>query len=415
MTLSRSLQNVRHSLNARTFRTTHERFQSAFRSSTGEHCKPRGQQVRELVQLAMRRSFSPEEYFAYRFYERDKGYAEMFRFMPRIAMREILQPGVNDRQWVPIFDNKWVFHQHYAPAGVPLPQLYGYFHIDHGITRHSSPLRSAQDALRLLRELRPQSLVIKPVGGLQGRSVLVLTSVSHDGHQIEAQTIDGRMMSFQDIMAHLTAEHGIRYEPQLDYVVEGGGYLLEEKLDQHPFFAHINPHTINTIRVVTFAESSGEVPIDFAALRLGRRGSTTDNWAQGGISVGIDPATGRLGRGFTKPKLGGEWLETHPDTQVRFTDMIIPMWREILDVCRHAARVTPHVRSVGWDVLVTPSGPKIIEGNSNWDLMMVQVHTNGYLQPDVRERYGRCGVRFPDWPPPVDFRGSLMLIRFRTR
>jgi hypothetical protein len=412
MTLSRSLQNVRRSLNAKTFRTTHDRFQSAFRASTGAHCKPRSRQVRELVQLAMRRSFCREEYFAYRFYERDKSYAEMFRFMPRIAMREALQPGVNDRQWVPILDNKWVFHQHYAPLGVPLPQLYGYFHTEHGLTRHGLPLRSVQDVLRLLREIRPQSLVIKPVGGLQGRSVLVFTSVTHDGDQVEARTIDGRLMSFQDIMAHMTAEHGIRYEPQIGYVVEGGGYLLEEKLDQHPFFAHLNPYTINTIRVVTFVESSGEAPIDFAALRLGRRGSTADNWAQGGISVAIDPVTGRLGRGFTKPKHGGEWLEVHPDTQVRFTDMVVPMWREILDVCRRAARVTPHVRSVGWDVLVTPSGPKLIEGNSNWDLMMVQVHSNGYLQPDVRERYARYGVRFPEWPPRVDLRGPLMLIRF---
>jgi hypothetical protein len=30
--------------------------------------------------------------------------------------------------------------------------------------------------------------------------------------------------------------------------------------------------------------------------------------------------------------------------------------------CARAARVTPHVRSVGWDVLVTPSGPKLIDG-----------------------------------------------------
>jgi hypothetical protein len=43
---------------------------------------------------------------------------------------------------------------------------------------------------------------------------------------------------------------------------------------------------------------------------------------------------------------------------------------------------------------------------------MVQVHSNGYLQPDVRERYARYGVRFPEWPPRVDLRGPLMLIRF---
>jgi hypothetical protein len=32
-----------------------------------------------------------------------------------------------------------------------------------------------------------------------------------------------------------------------------------------------------------------------------------------------------------------------------------------------AALVVPQVRTVGWDIAITPSGPIIIEGNSKWN------------------------------------------------
>ena len=88
------------------------------------------------------------------------------------------------------------------------------------------------------------------------------------------------------------------------------------------------------------------------------------------------------------------------------------MWNQVLGLCRHAARVSPHVRSIGWDVLVTGAGPQLIEENPDWDLMMVQAHSAGYLQPAVRERFERLGMRFPHRPAPVVARGPLMLLRY---
>jgi len=43
------------------------------------------------------------------------------------------------------------------------------------------------------------------------------------------------------------------------------------------------------------------------------------------------------------------------------------MWEEVLDLARSSARAFAPVRTVGWDVAVTPSGPVLVEGNFWYD------------------------------------------------
>jgi len=190
------------------------------------------------------------------------------------------------------------------------------------------------------------------------------------------------------------------------YELDLTGYLLQAKLQQHQFMSEIAPWTTNTIRVVTFLDQNNDVDVQFTIVRLGRRGNVADNWDAGGISVHVDPATGVMGSGVLKPKYGGQWMETHPDSGVRFAGRAIPHWDEVLSICTRAARLTPKMRSIGWDVALTPDGPVIIEGNPDWDLAMVQVHTDGLLQPDVRAKLAHFGLTYPEGKlPPISVRG----------
>jgi hypothetical protein len=67
-------------------------------------------------------------------------------------------------------------------------------------------------------------------------------------------------------------------------------------------------------------------------------------------------------------------------------------------VCCRAAAALSGIRSVGWDVVLTPEGPVIVEGNAAWCLPLVQVHTKGYLTDEVRAELARYGAMFPDEP-----------------
>ncbi len=145
-----------------------------------------------------------------------------------------------------------------------------------------------------------------------------------------------------------------------------GLYLLQEHIDQHPQMNYLYPSAVNTIRVVTFF-INGKVEVFCASLRIGAKGRSVDNWAAGGIVVGVDMKTGNLtGEGLFKPGYGGR-VTNHPDTGVKLDGFQIPFFHEgVKKVCElHSYLYGIH--SVGWDVAITPNGPTIIEGNDNWD------------------------------------------------
>jgi hypothetical protein len=256
----------------------------------------------------------------------------------------------------------------------------------------------------LLDEIRPTSLVIKPVGGIMGHGVLVLSELQHGNGTMKAVTNNGEVLSFDDIARKLDTPPDVHYRMR-SYEMNLPGYVLQARLHQHPFLNNIAPYTTNTIRVVTFRDRANEIHVHFSILRVGRRGNMADNWDRGGISIALDPTSGVLGKGVLKPKYGTQWVEAHPDTGVRFVGLQMPFWNDVLDLCSRAAQVTPNLRSIGWDIALTPDGPVIVEGNPDWDLPMVQVHTEGLLQPDVRQQLASFGITFPDNTlPPISLR-----------
>ena len=182
----------------------------------------------------------------------------------------------------------------------------------------------------------------------------------------------------------------------------GFGYVIQERVSQHPALSRINPHTANTVRVVTHMTVGGEVLVPFARLMFGRAGHMVDNWEQGGVSVGVDFETGQLQRGLLMPKHGGDWVTAHPDTGVEFVGITVPMWQDAVELCRRAAQFLPGVRSIGWDLIVSPDGPVLLEANEEWGLTSVQVHTDGWLaQPGMRDDFIAKGIKPPDRVPSV--------------
>jgi Sugar-transfer associated ATP-grasp len=360
--------------------------------------KSRARQLVEIGQLASRLVLLPSEYRLYRFDEIGKDYAYMLDFMPIHAMRNRFRGALNDTRWKALLDNKWLFHLHYRHFGLRLPKLYGMFEPGAGLRADGLSLVSADDLLALLQEMRPSSLVVKPLGGIMGKEVVILDELRYDAGDCmpTATTNTGETLTFAELVDRLERRPDVRYYQSGGYELSYTGYLLEEKIAQHGALADIAPFTTNTVRVVTLLDHTGSADVQFAILRLGREGNAADNWDRGGISVRIDLDSGTLGAGLLKPVYGGNWVDAHPDTSVRFTGVELPFWDDILELATNAARVTPRVRSVGWDVIVSPDGPVLIEGNPDWDLTMVQVHTDGYLKPRVREQLAHFGLTFPE-------------------
>ena len=59
-------------------------------------------------------------------------------------------------------------------------------------------------------------------------------------------------------------------------------------------------------------------------------------------------------------------FEAHPLTGTRFIGFQIPLWNQVLDLVRAAARrayALPQCHWIGWDIAILPDGVALVEGN----------------------------------------------------
>lgn len=109
-----------------------------------------------------------------------------------------------------------------------------------------------------------------------------------------------------------------------------------------------------------------------SVLRVGTKETgSVDNWAAGGLSIGVE-ADGRLREFglYKKPSKGK--ADTHPDSNIRFSDFIIPDYEECVNLAITAHKFFYNVQFIGWDIALCEDGPAIIEGNDNWEISLMQ-------------------------------------------
>ena len=68
------------------------------------------------------------------------------------------------------------------------------------------------------------------------------------------------------------------------------------------------------------------------------------------------------------------WVTSHPHSQIAFTGLSIPYWREILQLVHNAHKHRlKHLPSAGWDVAILPTRPILIEANPIWCAYVAQL------------------------------------------
>ncbi|MBB3667601.1 hypothetical protein FHX47_001220 [Garicola koreensis] len=107
-----------------------------------------------------------------------------------------------------------------------------------------------------------------------------------------------------------------------------------------------------------------------ATWRVGTGHSIVDNATSGGFYVGIDIDSGKLLGGARNNRR--EKYERHPFTGFEFTGYTLPGFDSVLAVSKEAHRMVGNPPSVAWDIAMTPEGPLVVEGNTNW---LVSLHT----------------------------------------
>lgn len=153
-----------------------------------------------------------------------------------------------------------------------------------------------------------------------------------------------------------------------------GNLLFQKVVQQHAELNKLYPHSINTFRVMTYLNQSGEIEIKFMIIRFGLGGARIDNASAGGgwIFIHKDGTPSPMGY----DKWGFPMGSKHPDTGMIYSDLDIPFLPKIITLCEKAHRKFPYTRIIGWDVFINQKGEaKLIEWNANnpfWEAIEAQ-------------------------------------------
>lgn len=202
----------------------------------------------------------------------------------------------------------------------------------------------------LVKYSKGKSLFIKQVDGEGGKSVFKFNDKTN----------------FEDVIIDLNKD-----------------YIIEYELIQHDELNKINPYCINTLRVIT-VNFNGEIKVPDTFFRMGTGKSYVDNGSSGGIFVNYDIHENKMGNvAYKLTESGGNSYYKHADTGFIFESSKLPYPDKVIDLVTKAAKLFSDIAVIGWDVVFTPSGPIILEGNDNSHIGMMQISVKGLLSNEI--------------------------------
>ena len=164
---------------------------------------------------------------------------------------------------------------------------------------------------------------------------------------------------------------GLNHQNLIEIMQAKGYDLAEEYVIQHPALMALSPSGLNTLRIFTQLHK-GKVDFLGARLRVSVN-SPVDNMAAGNLAAPVDEETGRVYGPGVYSDITRSPEALHPVTGIPIENFQIPFWPETLAMVKEASELHPHNRSIGWDIVITPEGPGLIEGNHDWCKLVWQL------------------------------------------
>jgi len=301
-------------------------------------------QILDLAAHKIRINTSPGDYYRYEFFRNRLSWREKSRFVGQFGSA-YWPYELNLRKHLVILTNKYVFKHLVAGFGLPSPSLVS-------TIGHHFEIKTRPQWEKLLNDCR-RDIVLKPISSSSGREVLVLERMDSGFSRL------GRPVKPGELWDNL--QHGMEE-----------GFLVEERVRNHPLYEALHPHSLNTIRVVTFRFRDEEWRVIDWGLKVGRDRLQVDNAGAGGIWVVFDRVshitTGAYAEYLRRP------LSRHPNTGLPLVGVKLPGIEEVFDLALTASRRFALLGTIGWDIALTDRGASLIEGNTLWGAESQVIH-----------------------------------------
>lgn len=268
---------------------------------------------------------------------------------------------LNKRKNYPLVDNKVKTALRAQAWGIAMPENY-------------LVIENNGDLKNLASQLSQQkSFVVKPANGSQGNGILVIIEVIRDANdKLVFKRSNGRIMSLGDIKHHISGIlSGL-------YSLSGSNdiAIIQQKIEIHPVFEDYCFGGIPDVRVIVI----NGFPV-MSMVRLPTRSSDGKaNLHQGAIGAGIRINDGTTQNAVIKNRVVFE----HPDTHKDIRGLVIPDWREVLDLSARCFDMV-ELGYIGVDIVITPhDGPILLELNARPGLA-IQIANQAGLLPRLEK------------------------------
>lgn len=242
-------------------------------------------------------------------------------------------------------------------CGIPVPNLYAvFFRTNHGWSPDGTTLRNRKDWERLLKSELPGEFIIKPATGSYSRDVNLFRKIG--GTFIDAVGERHKAGDIYDMMLS---------HPKYD------GFVIQERLKNHPDLIRLSgTESLQTVRIISFIDGTRRCRILHAHFKPIIGPHLVDTFIDGltgNIEAAVCLENGRLksANQITATGSGTKTLETHPETGVCLNGFQLPLWPQARRLVTETAQKFLPLRTIGWDVALTPDAPVILEGNGLWD------------------------------------------------
>lgn len=152
--------------------------------------------------------------------------------------------------------------------------------------------------------------------------------------------------------------------------------VLEELIRQDESLAKLHPDSVNAIRATAVRGKDGKITIYHPWIKAGVGGTFVASAAYAGFDAEIDPETGIvITDGYRE---SGEVYKVHPDSGITIKGFQIPKWKELIAFVNEIMAKLPQHNYVGWDLVLTPDGWCVMEGNYSGEFIFQMINQRGY-------------------------------------
>ena len=303
--------------------------------------------VCDYKQLYKSKGLTTDEYYQFEFEKRDEEFRKSFLGLNE---QRFYLDYLNPVKYYSLARNKYLAHKMLEDTGVRKSELYCYYQPEARFISSNEKASDREGVLRILKNKKVQSCVIKTTESSHGDNVWVINA-------IEFRDDDAVMMRFDG-------------ESQLLSSILGKEALIfESVVKQTKQFAAFNESSVNTVRFMTTLYPDGSARVIATFIKIGRAGKCVDNAGGGGnVDVCVDTETGEVKYAIQYDGWRNiKEIEKHPDSGNQLNGVMIENWQAIKEEVRKFQQAFPYCKAAGWDIAITDDGPVVIEVNDFWD------------------------------------------------